>query len=396
MTRADELDERPTAEEMLARTQGSASGDDRGRLRVYLGMAPGVGKTYRMLEEGHRRTGRGTDLVVGFVEPHGRPATEALLAGLETIPRRRFEYRGVVVEEMDTDAILARHPAVALVDELAHTNAPGSTREKRWQDIEVLLDAGIEVVSTCNIQHLESAADAVATITGAPVNERVPDEVLARASEIELVDMSPHALRQRMRHGNVYPPERTAVAMDRFFTESNLTALRELSLRFVAGRVDAQLQTIGGGIGAGAVTERIMVYVDDGAATPRALRRGAAIAAAANAPYLALVVDAPSTASSGPRDRQRDLREHLDDAVDLGAEIIQVEAKDPVEAIVRTARERRITQIVLPYRGAAGAVDRVRRGSIVDRILRELPDVEVHVVAAAQGVSDAYRVGRGD
>ncbi len=395
MTRADDLDERPSAEEMLARTEPSRPHGGRGSLRVYLGMAPGVGKTYRMLEEGHRRTARGTDLVVGFVESHGRPATEALLAGLEIIPRRRLEYRGVIVDEMDTDAILARNPAVALVDELAHTNAPGSARQKRWQDIDVLLDAGIEVVSTCNIQHLESVADAVATITGAPVNERVPDEVLARASEIELVDMSPHALRQRMRHGNVYPPERTALALDRFFTESNLTALREQSLRFVAGRVDAQLETIGGGTGKGAVTERILVYVDDAPSTPRALRRGAAMAAALRAPLLALVVDTPSTASSGSRDRQRDLRENLDDAVDLGAEIIQVEAADPVEAIERIARSRRVSQIVLPYR-PTGSVERLRKGTVVDRLLTDLPEVEVHVVAAAKGVSDAYRVGRGD
>ena len=171
-------------------------------------MAPGVGKTYRMLEEGHRRTKRGTDLVVGFVEAHGRPETEKLLDGLEIVPRRRVEYRGVVVEEMDTDAILARDPTVALVDELAHTNAPGSARTKRWEDVNVLLDAGIDVVSTCNIQHLDSVADAVATITGAPVNERIPDEVLAAADEVELVDMSPFALRQRMRHGNVYPEDR--------------------------------------------------------------------------------------------------------------------------------------------------------------------------------------------
>ena len=241
-TGRDVDDDRPTAEEMLSRTDGGAGDRVRGRLRVYLGMAPGVGKTYRMLEEGHRRTNRGTDLVVGFVESHGRPETEKSLDGLEIVPRRRVEYRGVVVEEMDTDAVLARDPTVALVDELAHTNAPGSARAKRWEDVNVLLDAGIDVVSTCNIQHLESVADAVSTITGAPVNERIPDEVLAAADEVELVDMSPFALRQRMRHGNVYPEDRTRVALDRFFTESNLTALRELALRFVAGRVDAQLE----------------------------------------------------------------------------------------------------------------------------------------------------------
>ena len=175
------------------RATGATDAAGRGRLRVYLGMAPGVGKTYKMLEEAHRRVDRGTDLVVGFVEPHGRVNTSALLDGLEVLPRRRVEYRGVVVEEMDTDAIIARHPTVAIVDELAHTNVPGSPREKRWEDVEAIRDAGIHVISTCNVQHLESVADAVATITGAPVNERLPDEVLAAADEVELVDMSPHA-----------------------------------------------------------------------------------------------------------------------------------------------------------------------------------------------------------
>ena len=170
------------------------------------------------------------------------PHTIELLDGLEVVPRLRVEYRGVVVEEMDTDAVLARRPTVALIDELAHTNVPGSAREKRWQDVDVIRDAGIHVVSTLNVQHLESVADAVATITGAPVNERLPDEVLLAADEIELVDMSPHALRQRMRHGNVYPPERTHVALDRFFTEANLTALRELSLRLVARKVEGQIE----------------------------------------------------------------------------------------------------------------------------------------------------------
>src|SRR6478735_1372526 len=253
-------DQRPTAEEMLARVGATEGG--RGRLRVYLGMAPGVGKTFRMLEEGHRRSARGTDLVVGFVEAHGRPETEKLLDGLEIVPRRRVEYRGVIVEEMDTDAILARAPAVALVD------------------------AGIDVVSTCNIQHLESVADAVATITGAPVNERIPDEVLAAADEVELVDMSPYALRQRMRHGNVYSEERARIALDRFFTESNLTALRELSLRFVAGRVDAQLEGAGPSRTTQSVSERVLVLLDDAPATPRALRRAAATAAVLRAPLL--------------------------------------------------------------------------------------------------------------
>ena len=319
MTDGDRVDpdDRPTAEEMLARIGGTTD-RARGRLRVYLGMAPGVGKTFRMLEEGHRRTARGTDLVVGFVEAHGRPETEKLLAGLETVPRRRIEHRGVVIEEMDTDAILARAPAVALVDELAHTNAPGSARTKRWEDVDVLLDAGIDVVSTCNIQHLDSVADAVATITGAPVNERIPDEVLAAADEVELVDMSPFALRQRMRHGNVYPPDRTKIALDRFFTESNLTALRELSLRFVAGRVDAQLEGIGTPVIAQPVTERVLVLVDGlrgRAARPpprgrsgRGPARAAARGRRGHARRRRRVVGADASAARAPRRRGRPRR----------------------------------------------------------------------------------------
>lgn len=392
--RREVLDDRPTAEEMLARTRGPVGAAGRGRLRVYLGMAPGVGKTYRMLEEGRRRTERGTDLVVGYVEAHGRHETEKLLAGLEIVPRRRVEHRGVVIEEMDTDAILARAPAVALVDELAHTNAPGSPRPKRWEDVRVLLDAGIDVVSTCNIQHLESVADAVSTITGAPVNERIPDEVLAAADEVELVDMSPYALRQRMRHGNVYPADRTRVALDRFFTESNLTALRELSLRFVAGRVDAQLEGIGSPITAQPVTERVLVLVDTSRATPRALRRAAATAAVLRAPLLAVVVGTPGDAGASSEAVRR-LREYLDDAVDLGAEVLNVEASDICEGIVGVARGRRVTRLILPHR-ASRTLERVRGKPLPERILERLPSLEITIVAEARDTTDAYRVGRGD
>ncbi len=386
-------DDRPTAEEMLARIGGTTD-SGRGRLRVYLGMAPGVGKTFRMLEEGHRRSGRGTDLVVGFVEAHGRPETEKLLAGLEIVPRRRVEHRGVVVEEMDTDAIVARAPTVALVDELAHTNAPGSARPKRWEDVRVLLDAGIDVVSTCNIQHLDSVADAVATITGAPVNERIPDEVLAAADEVELVDMSPFALRQRMRHGNVYPPDRTKIALERFFTETNLTALRELSLRFVAGRVDAQLEGTGTPIISQPVTERVLVLVDGSVAAPRAIRRAAAAAAVLRAPLLAVVVDTPGAAGASSEQMRR-LREHLDDAVDLGAEVLNVEAADLADGIVELARRRRVTRIVLPYRPSS-TLERVRTRPLAERILERLPALEITMVAESKGSTDAYRVGRGD
>lgn len=379
----DAFDTRPTGAEMLARVQAEA-GSGRGRLRVYIGMAPGVGKTYRMLEEAHRRLARGTDVVVGFVESHDRPNTLALLDGLEIVPRATVEYRGVTVEEMDTDAILARRPTVALVDELAHTNVPGSARDKRWEDIEVLRDAGIHVLSTCNVQHVASMADAVATITGAPINERVPDEVLAEADEVELVDMSPHALRQRMRHGNVYPPDRTQIALDRFFTESNLTALREISLRFVAQRVDDQLDEMGvlAGPTAGSlpvVAERIMVVVDESRATRRALRRAASLAAALHAPLLALVVESAASERLG-FDQARDLRENIDFAMDLGATVVRVEARDLRHGITDAARVRRVTRLVLPYREARTLVG-LARPSIADSILRDLPDLDVHLVA---------------
>jgi len=230
-------DRRPTAEEMLERVRRKAGAGARGRLRVYLGMAPGVGKTYAMLMEGRRRKDRGTDVVVGFVETYGRPLTEQAIGDLEVIPRRKIEYKGVTLEEMDAEAVIRRKPEVALVDELAHTNAPGSKHGKRWEDVHELMDHGITVISTVNIQHLESLADIVETITGAPVRERVPDSVVYQADELELVEMSPHALRQRISHGNVYPKERVDQALHSFFREGNLDALRELAVRRVATTV---------------------------------------------------------------------------------------------------------------------------------------------------------------
>ncbi|MGW7006669.1 histidine kinase, partial [Streptomyces sp. NPDC054933] len=210
----------------------------RGKLRVYLGAAPGVGKTYDMLSEAHRRMERGTDVVVGLVEHHDRPRTEAMLHGLEAVPRRELDYRGSRFTEMDVDAVLARRPTVALVDELAHTNVPGSRNTKRWEDIDELLEAGIDVISAVNIQHLESLGDVVESITGIRRQETVPDEVVRRADQIELVDMSPQALRRRMAHGNIYKPDKVDAALANYFRPGNLTALRELALLWVADRVD--------------------------------------------------------------------------------------------------------------------------------------------------------------
>ena len=373
----DAFDVRPSPEELLERYRAEASAR-RGRLRLYVGMAPGVGKTFRMLEEGHRRAGRGTDVVIGFVEDHGRPHTTELVTGLGAVPRRRIEYRGIAVEEMDTDAVVARRPTVALVDELAHTNAPGSEREKRWQDVEVIRDAGIHVVSTMNVQHLDSLADAVATITGAPVNERLPDEALLGADEIELVDMSPHALRQRMRHGNVYPPDRTSVALDRFFTEANLTALRELSLRVVARRVEGQLEQVSHGT-LSLVADRVLVYVDGSHACRQAVRRAANLAGAVHAGLVA-VVPPPEAAGALPFDRARDLREAVDLAVDLGATTVTLAAGEPEAALAALARDTGATHLFLPLT-PQGPITRLTRGSLAERLGRLLPGVDLHLVS---------------
>src|SRR2546429_2115885 len=237
----------------------------RGRLRVYLGAVAGAGKTYTMLNEGHRRESRGADVVVGYVETHDRSQTQAQLGDLEVIPRKKISYRGVTLEEMDTEAIIARHPKVALIDELAHTNVPGSKHPKRYQDVEEILDAGIDVVTTLNIQHLESLNDLVASITGVQVRETLPDRILDQAEEVELIDISPHALRQRMRHGNIYPIDRIEPALNNFFREGNLTALRELALRRTAEKTESQLHeymTNHGIKQAWSASERVLVGFD--------------------------------------------------------------------------------------------------------------------------------------
>src|SRR5689334_16933849 len=255
----------------------------RGRLRIYLGAAPGVGKTFAMLNEGWRRHERGSaDVVVGFVETHGRENTAAQVRDLEVVPRRNLTYRGATFEEMDVDAILVRKPQVALVDELAHTNVPGSRNEKRWQDVEELLAAGIEVISTVNVQHLESMNDVIEAITGIEQQETIPDAVVRSADQIELVDMSPEALRRRMAHGNVYPPERVDAALSNYFREGNLGALRELALMWVADRVDEALdryRELHGIKSTWETRERVVVAITGAPGGVAVIRRAARMAA---------------------------------------------------------------------------------------------------------------------
>src|SRR6266702_1663570 len=290
----------------------------RAQLRIYLGAAAGVGKTYDMISEGHRRGERGADVVVAFAEAHGRPQTEALVDGLEVVPRQKLTYRGATFEEMDTDAVLARKPQIALVDELAHTNVPGSRHEKRWQDVEELLDAGIDVISAVNIQHLESLNDVVEQITGVPQRETIPDAVVRAADQVELVDMTAEALRRRMAHGNIYPPEKIDAALTNYFRPGNLTALRELALLWLADKVDEGLQryrAAHGIHGTWEARERVVVALTGGPEGDTLIRRAARIAARnTGADLLAVHVsrsDGLTGADPGNLARQRALAESL-------------------------------------------------------------------------------------
>ncbi|MFD8480838.1 ATP-binding protein [Kitasatospora sp. NPDC059673] len=320
----------------------------RGRLRIYLGAAPGVGKTYAMLAEAHRRLGRGADVVIGFVETHGRVHTAELLDGLETVPRRTLTHRGAEFTELDLDAVLARDPAVVLVDELAHTNVPGSRYTKRWQDVEELLAAGIDVISTVNIQHLESLGDVVEGITGIRQRETVPDEVVRRADQIELVDMAPQALRRRLAHGNVYAPEKVDAALAHYFRLGNLTALRELALLWTADRVDEYLQRYRAeqGIqGTWQARERIVVGLTGGPEGATLIRRAARIAARASAGELLAVHISRSDGLSGSSPQtlieQRALVESL------GGSFHSVLGDDPAAGLLDFARGVNATQIVI-------------------------------------------------
>jgi two-component system sensor histidine kinase KdpD len=379
---ARRVDGRPTAEEMLDRVRRQAGTGARGRHRIYLGIAPGVGKTYTALEELHRRIERGTDAVIGFLETHGRPRTAELAANLEVVPRKQIPYKGVTLEEMDTDAVIRRHPAVALVDELAHSNAPGSTHEKRWQDVEDLLEAGITVISTINIQHLESLADIVETITGIQVRERVPDGVVDEADEMELIDMSPNALRQRMRHGNIYPPERAERALDQFFREGNLIALREMALRKMAHLCEQDLEEYmqqQGIDAAWSAGERVMVCVDPQHQNQNLIRRAWRMASRYHTELLAVFIETPQWASAGP-EAKRALEENLRFAEDLGAEPVRVQGSDVARTLMRVAHNKNVASIVIGH-SRHGRLHELVRGSIVQKLLRLAGDVDVHVVA---------------
>jgi len=360
----------------------------RGQLRIYLGAAAGVGKTYAMLGEGHRRGERGADVVVAFAETHARPQTAVLLDGLEVIPRKKLTYRGAAFEEMDTDAVLARKPQIALVDELAHTNVPGSRNEKRWQDVEELLDAGIDVISAVNIQHLESLNDVVEQITGVPQRETIPDAVVRAADQVELIDMTAEALRRRMAHGNIYPPEKIDAALTNYFRSGNLTALRELALLWLADKVDEGLQKYRAEHDikkTWEARERVVVALTGGPEGDTLIRRAARIAARASGGDLLAVHVTKSDGLTGANPenlaRQRRLVESL------GGTYHQVVGDNISEALLTFARAENATQLVLGASRRSWLLALLTGPGIGSRTILDSGPIDVHIVTHAQAGS---------
>ncbi len=377
------MTDRPNPDELLRRVVAAEARGQRGKLTVFFGAAPGVGKTYAMLEIARAEMEREKrDVVVGIVETHGRYETGALLLGLELLPRRKLSYRGIDVAELDLDAALARRPQLLLVDELAHTNADGSRHPKRWQDVEELLDAGIDVFTTMNVQHVESLNDVIAKVTGVRVRETVPDSVLERAHEIKLVDLPPDDLLERLRDGKVYVPAQAQRAIESFFKKGNLIALRELALRLTAERVDAQMREYRHAQGiaqAWAVTEQLLVAVSPSPHSARLIRAARRMAAALHARWFAVYVERPS-ARQLPRAMALQLSKNLRLAEQLGAKTLTLMGDRPTTELLRFARQHDITKLIVGKPLTRRLRDRLRP-SLVDDIVRHSGDIDVYVTA---------------
>jgi len=354
-----------------------------GIFKVFLGYAPGVGKTYNMLSEGIRRHRRGEDVVIGVVETHGRKAISELAAQIETVSRRKLEYKGTVFEEMDVDAIIARKPQVAIIDELAHTNIEGSRNKKRYEDVLELVAAKIDVLTTMNIQHLESLTPMVHSVTGIQVRETVPDWVLNRADEVVMADLTPEALQTRMRRGDIYPADRVEKALGHFFRRGNLIALRELALRQVARAVDRSLDSylktkkIDENWG---VQERIAVAISASPAAQQLIARGARIAEGIDADFFVVYVEVDAERNSQD---QRTLTQNLHFAENLGAKVTRVKGKDVATAVAQFVRDNRITQVVFG-RSATRGWRKFLYLSAIQKFLRNAPPVDVHIVTQSE------------
>ena len=350
-----------------------------GLFKLFLGYAPGVGKTYGMLSEALRRHSRGENIVIGVVETHGRKAPAELAAQLETVPRKRIQYKGALFEEMDVEAILQRKPQVALVDELAHTNIDGSKHHKRYEDVFELLEAGIDVLSTMNIQHLESVTPTVRSLTGVQVRETVPDWVLQRVNEVVMADLTPEALQNRMRRGDVYPQERVDRALTNFFQEGNLIALRELALRQVTHAVDRKLESYREKDEASSkvcIRERIAVCISSNPAAQHLIARGSRMAQAIDADLYVVYIDKGQDRSEA---NQKTLNANIQFAQNVGASVVRLTAKKVEEAVAEFVREKHVTQVVFG-RSATMGWRRYLHLSAIHKFLRDAPAVDVHIV----------------
>jgi two-component system sensor histidine kinase KdpD len=381
----------PNPDALLRFLQREEDATKRGRLKVFLGMCPGVGKTFAMLEAARRELSAGRDVVIGYVETHGRKETEVLAEGLPQIPRRPFEHRGVIFGELDLDAVLLRHPQLVLVDELAHTNAPGARHPKRWQDVAELLDAGIDVWTTLNVQHVESRADTVRQVTGAEIRETVPDSVLDDAV-LELVDLPPAELVQRLQEGKVYLPDRAAAAARNFFREANLTALRELLLRLVADHVGVDARHHRGrqsGDGPWKTGHCLLVGVGPSPSSEPLIRWARRMADGLHGRWLAVHVESSRTLTPGA---QGQLEKNLATARELGAEVFATTDDDLVRGLLRIARQQNATQIIVGKPVGPGWWERRRGERTLQRLARESGDVDLQVVRADKGAADSRRV----
>jgi two-component system sensor histidine kinase KdpD len=376
-------DHRPSADALLERIKET----ERARLRIYIGAAPGVGKTYEMLQEAHALRTRGLDVVVGFVETYGRRDTEAQLRDLEVLPRRTIDYRGVTLEEMDVDAVITRHPQVCVVDELAHTNVPGSRNDKRYQDVLEILDAGIHVMTAVNIQHLETLNDAVARATSVRVRETVPDTFLDRADEVINVDVTVEELRNRLREGKIYRPEKVERALTNFFRKGNLSTLRELALRAVADKVSEKAASyrVREGLEPALIPERVMVCMSSNALAPRVIRTGARIAGRLGARWYAVYVETPREKPGriNPNDADA-LMENIRLAENLGATVVRVKAERPADGLIAFAQREGVTHVIFGQ-SARTRWELLWRGSTLDRFLGAVPDAAVQVVPSNEG-----------
>jgi two-component system sensor histidine kinase KdpD len=382
--------QRPRAEDFLELVQQSK----RGRLKLYIGFAAGVGKTYRMLEEAHALKKRGVDVVIGFIETHGRAETHALIDGLEMVPLRKLEYRGVTIEEMSLNQVLKRNPAVALVDELAHTNPPESRNKRRYQDVLELLDAGINVIGAFNIQHLESLNDLVERVTSVVVRETIPDSFLKQADQVVNLDLAVEDLQERLRAGKIYPAERIPWALEHFFKEQNLAHLRELSLREVAESLEraASKRPSGlqeSGTAPPSTRSRVMVCVSSGSPrTPMLVRRGSRMAGRFNTDWFVVFVETPDESPNTiDAEVQRLLSANIEKAKELGAETVRLKDGDPVRAILEFARSHNIGHIVVGRSGQPWWKQMFGR-SVPLRLVREATQFDLHIVSTEDEVSE--------